>query len=103
MREWKLGDIIAERELTASVDGKTVPLHIKIGKPFASGEGEFRCPYQVVGLDDRIRAIAGIDSLQALYLTLQFIGSRLKHEQDELSLRWNEDNDLGLPALQMKE
>ncbi|MGI9101470.1 MAG: DUF6968 family protein [Terriglobales bacterium] len=107
-RKCKLGEVIAERELTAVVDGKTVRVQVRIGKPFAAKEGEFLCPYQIIGIgitgigNGPVRAIAGLDSMQALYLTLQFIGSMLKHDQRTMKIRWNSDTNLGLPSLNMR-
>jgi hypothetical protein len=98
--EYKLGPVIATRELTLGV-GKKVT--IKIGKPQRMpGHPSYFCAYQILGIEnDNLRRAAGIDSVQALQLVLQKIGIDLYalNKANGGTLNWEagEHSDLGFP------
>jgi hypothetical protein len=82
MRDFELGDLIAEQHLAFEADtGWSRDVWIRLGRPVAdpssSGRSWF-CPYQIVGLDhDRVRAIFGVDAMQALVLAIHTIPAEL--------------------------
>lgn len=79
MSPWKcseLGDVIAERRLLFRDDKRRRAVRVRVGRP-VRGQAEhdpWACPVAVDGLPfGAVRAIYGIDSLQALVLALQFL------------------------------
>jgi len=98
-----MGEVIAERALTVlQGDGYTKQVFVRLGKPQSSPQGdESYCPIQFVGLgDERIRQIFGIDTFQALQLTLRYISFRLHHYRKESNLilyAWEQGDDMGFP------
>ncbi|MEV7359393.1 hypothetical protein [Kitasatospora sp. NPDC091276] len=91
--EYGLGQVIANRELAfAAPDGTQSPVLLEIGLPRRDPEGpDWYCPYRITGhpgVVDRVTAIFGVDSLQALQLAL----TRLPGELRELS-ELSESND----------
>ncbi len=99
--ELDLSDPIATRTF-ALADGEEV--RVAIGRPFEPDRypGEYWCPYRIEGLGkDRVHRTIGVDSMQALTLTLELVGTLL-YDSDEAKdgrLTWNGDLDLGLPVL----
>jgi hypothetical protein len=80
MRAFELGDVIAERVLTfESATGASTEVVVRLGRPVRDGsEPAWLCPYQVSGLGrDRVMAIFGVDSAQALLLALHTIPAEL--------------------------
>ena len=99
MRLSSVGPVIATRKLTLS---GTTTVSVVIGKPkrFPDGNGCY-CPYQILGLDsERVSFAGGGDSVQALMLTFQAIGSVLYTSQAarEGLLTWNSSRRLGFPV-----
>jgi hypothetical protein len=97
-----LGEVIAERDviLTRS-NGATETLKVRIGKPVRGDHPEeWRCPYQIEGLG-RVRTVAmsGVDSVQALLLTIQVILPELDHiaKRENGTCSWLEDPKSGFP------
>ncbi|MEV7924216.1 hypothetical protein [Kitasatospora sp. NPDC088779] len=91
--EYELGQVIASRELAFTApDGTQRPVLLEVGLPCRDPEGpDWYCPYRITGhpgVVDRVTAIFGVDSLQALQLAL----TRLPGELRELS-ELNESND----------
>ena len=100
MRIRKVGEVVAIRKLQSKNDSFTV----RIGKPIRipeSGKSSayYECPIDLRGRAGReaFWSIAGEDSMQALILGLQFLGTILRHKQKELSLTWFGDRELGFP------
>ena len=99
---YTLGEVIAEREVTFTrADGSSDTVTVRIGKPIeGDSPDEWRCPYQIEGFG-RVKtfAMSGVDSVQALLLTLQTILPELdylsRHEGGKFS--WLEDAQAGFP------
>lgn len=96
----KVETIIATRELILS-DGKEVS--VIIGKPEKFPDSDdYYCPYQVIGIGKgNVRYAGGIDSVQALLLTLNMIGADLYTSKEAkagiLSWKGGAKGDLGFP------
>lgn len=101
----EINEVIAERELKVRKAKKGDPLRVmvRIGKPEPDPEpgGDWRCAFQITGLDDDAVVFAhGVDAVQALQLCLQLIGIRLEDLQARgTPLRWFGVKDLGFPLL----
>ena len=70
----EVGEVIAVREMEFHFnDGRIEKAHLKIGKPFEYGEGfDWCCPYELsTESRKRVFGVFGIDSLQALDLTIK--------------------------------
>ncbi|RAS66798.1 hypothetical protein C8D87_103137 [Lentzea atacamensis] len=101
----ELGQIVAERLIEGvAPDGSHVEVVIRFGAPRPdplSSNGDWRCPHQIVGLgDDSVGAAHGVDSLQALLLSVYAV--RLKLAESGSTLDWLGAPDFGLtiaPAL----
>jgi hypothetical protein len=97
-----LGEVIAERGVTFTrADGSTEQVTIRIGKP-TTGEfpDEWTCPYQIQGFGrTKTFRAAGVDSIQALLLTLQTILPELDHlaKRESASYCWLEIANAGFP------
>ena len=103
-RDLALGDVIAERRLF--LDGEASVI-VRIGRPLiASTEPhESACPWQIEGLGSgKVRKTFGVDQVQALWLTLQIIGSTLYASEEYRAGRLkafadgNDRGDLGFPV-----
>jgi hypothetical protein len=92
-----LGEIVAERQIEGvAPDGSPFEVVIRFGAPRPdplSGNGDWECPHQIVGLgDDTVQAAYGVDSLQALLLSVFAV--RTKLAESGSTLDW-----LGMPEL----
>ncbi len=69
---------------------------VEIGKPRKTrGVDAYVCPYRVRGLgDDIVRAVYGVDAVQALELVMRAIGSQIANRTE---LRFLGNKDLGFP------
>jgi hypothetical protein len=80
MKLESIGEAIAERVLHLSSDGgESDELTVRLGKPqqYPDGNGYF-CPYEITAADYRkVSYIAGLDSMQALRLTLRMVSVEL--------------------------
>lgn len=90
---------IVERELWVSDSERLIK--IIVGRPelFSSDSQDFYCPYQIFGLgDEKIRYGAGVDSMQALILTLERIGADLYSSKEGKAgqLRWINEQGVNL-------
>jgi hypothetical protein len=74
-----IGIIVAARKLVfVNADGSKEDVVINIGTPFEIEQGDYCCPYQLVSQSrNKIWRTVGIDSLQALALTLKTIEGEL--------------------------
>jgi hypothetical protein len=81
-----IGDVIAERVAALKKGGRRVGrIRIRFGRPVRSPVPEagdpWWCPVQITGAGSgTLRSIAGVDSLQALILALEFATDILPHE-----------------------
>lgn len=95
-----LGPIIAERTLSLANNRL---ISIRIGQPFIpqNSGGNFCCPFHIDGIGDgEIWYGWGVDSLQALYMALLDISSKL-YTSDEAQagqITWEGERELGLPV-----
>lgn len=101
MTAYELGPVVAERRLECVArDGARTAVVIRIGTPHPdplSAHGDWCCPHQVLGLgDEAVGAAFGVDSLQALLLSVYRVRLNLAARAAEASveLDW-----LGLPEL----
>jgi hypothetical protein len=59
--------------------GRRIPITVEVGLPRRNSDaGEWCCPIQLAGIDDRVRPSYGEDSLQALCIALRHIRSQLE-------------------------
>ena len=99
-----LTDVIASRSLEfRGAAGAVSEVVVEIGRPFLNTEsksGCYWCPYRIRGLgESKTRGIAGVDSAQALVLTLHTISAELEDfgRRHGGSVRWLDGDDLGFP------
>ncbi len=98
-----LGTVIARREFEfESADGESTQVVVKIGAPVPHPEYEstYCCPYEIDGpRKTRLRYQAGVDSMQALLLTLQIISSHFIYieREDQGTFSYLGGTDIGLP------
>jgi hypothetical protein len=73
-------DVIAERQLELRIDGTSVNVTVKIGRPTPGETGvDWVCPYEVhFGDTCRSMAMHGGDSMQALHLTIATLDAELE-------------------------
>jgi len=97
----RIETIIATRQLIYA-DGKKVS--VIIGKPEKFPDSDdYYCPYQIMCIgNENVRYAGGIDSVQALLLTLNMIGTDLYTSKEAkagiLSWKGGEQGDIGLPV-----
>ncbi|PSL54206.1 hypothetical protein B0I31_107263 [Saccharothrix carnea] len=103
MTAYELGAVVADRRVEAVAgDGTRAPVVIRIGTPHPdplSPNGDWCCPHQVVGLgDEAVGASFGVDSLQALLLSVYRVKLDLaaRAEAAGVELDWLGQPDLGL-------
>jgi hypothetical protein len=98
-----LGDVVAERVLQATKNGKSLVATVRLGRPVKSVDTpDYRCPYQVAGVgDDVVRSASGEDSMQALALAIQMVGAELHLRYKDFRFTWLGNSDLGFPKPQV--
>jgi hypothetical protein len=71
--------VVAHRILTATVEGKRIQVEVRVFMPICLSGGEnWECAYEIAWAARRRRnSVGGLDSVQALFLALQFIGAEL--------------------------
>jgi hypothetical protein len=89
------------KRLLGSSDGRT--FEISIGVPRDTGKGDFACSYEIksMSLNLKLESV-GLNSLQALLLSLKSIGSQLNliQEEEGVQIYWiNEQLDHGFPSI----
>lgn len=96
-----LGYVIGERVIEfCDPEGRSRRVTVRLGAPVRLPEGDYRCPFQLLGLgDDRVRAPWGEDSFIALEYAIQMIGQILDHSLDRLQLRLPASRDNSVAAL----
>jgi hypothetical protein len=83
MRTFALEDILAPRTLRFEPGHRpAIDITVTLGRPLVDPEHAERawmCPFQITGIgDERVRAIFGIDALQALLLALHILPAQLR-------------------------
>lgn len=71
--------IAIEEFLWLKADGSEVKLTAKIGAPYKTEGGIYRCPSELEGLDKRNPDFAGTSSMQALCLATYAVFAQLAH------------------------
>ena len=96
----KLGEVIAERELSYNSENGKQSFIIKLGKPRPDlrAGGDWECPIQI---GEEVKLAFGVDSYQALSMALQLLSIELRDLQDKqkLHLKWLETDDLGFEPI----
>jgi hypothetical protein len=74
-------DVIADRRLELRTDKGSIDVTVKIGRPQSGPSAEdWICPYEIwVGDERRSMEMHGIDSIQALQLTIATLDVELRH------------------------
>ena len=65
--------------LCISAHGERIPVIVAIGHPFPTPGGEWACPVSMVGLQESVADIHGLDSFQAISLAVAFVRDRLTY------------------------
>ena len=73
-------DTIAERRLELRLDGKSIEVFVKLGRPELDESGDsWKCPYEVwFGDSCKSMAMHGADSIQALQLSMATLDVELE-------------------------
>jgi hypothetical protein len=74
-------DVIAERQLQLRMDNGSIDVTVKIGRPELDSSGEnWMCPYEIwFGDNCKSMAMHGVDSIQALQLTIATLDVELEY------------------------
>ena len=86
-------------------DGKAVQVLVSYPVQSKGPSGDWECRYQILGMgNDKAKVSVGTDSIQAIYLALQYIATTLySSEEYERGELWWEGGvtpaDLGLPVV----
>ena len=97
--------VIAERRLEVSSRSSRRPVTVRFLRPEleAKPAGVWICVYEIRGLPGRrriIRAVPGVDEVQALIGALQGVRQDLRVQQEDgVELTWEGQSDLGFPSL----
>ena len=81
MAKPELGEVIVERSLDfIGSDGTSTRCSVRVGVPVPVEDGDWVCPYQLRA-GDRVRSMGmhGIDSMQALVLTMKTLDVEITH------------------------
>lgn len=99
IKDIALGNVIAERVLEVTREGKSYVATVRLGRPVKPEDSSgYRCPYQVCGIgDDMVRFAAGEDSMQALELAIKTLGAELYFRYKDFTFRWLGQADFGFP------
>ena len=102
MKLSSVGTVVVTRVLTRSKGQKVT---VTIGKPRKfRNESDYYCPFQIMGIgDEQVRYSGGVDTVQALQLALEQIGTRLYSSEEARTgkLSWDGGStkgDLGFPV-----
>jgi hypothetical protein len=89
-----LSDVILAREFEArDVDGAVTTITLRLGKPYHIAESSssltWRCPFQISGIGPgKVREAPGMDSLDALLISLRIAEAFLRSYGIDLSRGW---------------
>ena len=99
-RDRRVGLVIAERTFESGSPAKQVEL--RIGAPRPRPEGDWYCPFQIVGLDEgTVKEAYGVDPLQALLLCVEMVKVHIEELDQRHELCWLGQRDLGLSRLEV--
>ena len=97
-------DVIAQRLLMVSRDGRQEEIRIQIGRPQLFRGTDYSCAYQITGAGvSKVKYAVGTDAIQALQLVMPMIGVDLAtlNAAFDSSIRWPSgeplDGHLGFP------
>lgn len=86
--KFRVGRVIAHGETLLHPNPRRRNVSVAIGRPIEVSSGEWRCRYQILGIgDDEVLESYGVTSLQALVLSVEVIGIRLRTVEGDFSLR----------------
>ena len=101
-----VGSIIAERTLILEQPTRKKRVTVRLGRPrpFRDGQGDYFCPFQIVGLgEDQVERAGGVDAFQAIQMAMTGIAVRLRQrisKNQKRSLYWLvHGDDLGFPEI----
>ncbi|WP_420909054.1 DUF6968 family protein [Leptospira noguchii] len=99
---YRLGTVIAEREILFQVGKKKSEVHIKIGKPKLHPnypDINWYCPLQIIGIgSEKVHVAFGFDSINSIDSAFQMIGLLLVHYFQKLhGFNWLKPEDLIFP------
>lgn len=106
----ELGEVMLERDFeTHDADGNVGQVKLRVGRPqlIPTGDREFwYCPHQIIGgASEHVRALRGMDALDALLMTLKLahfeLGSYARDSHKKIT--WLGDKHLGLPELEVSD
>ena len=73
-------DAIAERMLELRTERGSIEVAVRVGRPEPDSHGDWTCPYEIgFGETPKRFAMHGIDSMQALQLTIATLDVELEH------------------------
>jgi hypothetical protein len=73
-------DVIAERILELRTENDSIEVAVIVGRPEPDPQGDWMCPYEIrFGERTEKMAIHGIDSMQALQLTIATLDVELEY------------------------
>ena len=73
-------DAIAERMLELRTEGGSIDVSVKVGRPEPDPRGDWTCQYEIrFGETPKHMAMHGIDSMQALQLTIATLDVELEY------------------------
>lgn len=103
-----IDDPIAVRGLEArAADGSVRPVLVRFGRPEPDPltGGDWRCPFQIVGIgDDGVQFAFGVDAVHALQLAFMMVGAMLSSAQGPRQrITWLDMTDLGFPRPESPE
>ncbi|EKP04173.1 hypothetical protein LEP1GSC018_3256 [Leptospira kirschneri str. 2008720114] len=100
-KNYRLGTVIAEREILFQVGKKKSKVHIKIGKPKLYPDPDFPwyCTLQIIGIgSEKVHVAFSFDSIGAIDHAFQMTGSLLVHYFQKLyDFNWLRPEDLLFP------
>ncbi len=95
----EVNEVVACRTITLEGADQR-PVHVQIERPMLA-KGRYECKFSIAGLSQPfVSRSVGIDSVQALWLALQMVGTRLytSPEFEANLLSWNGMRNLGFPT-----
>jgi hypothetical protein len=102
VRTFELGEVLASRTVRFRLNnGQPIRLAVTVGRPVPDPEAPYQdwfCPFQITGVGDEVvRAVFGVDAMQALILALHTLPTELRAlARDESGSFPDLDEDLGL-------
>jgi hypothetical protein len=92
-------DVVADRVLTATIEGKSFEVIVRFWKPMPHPKGDWICSYTLIGIgNEKLRYAAGIDAVQALQLAMFAVGAELSGLRKDVELTFLDENHCGFPS-----